>query len=235
MRTITKTKTTEATRADNADHADKLFKAGQRIAKGESPTLKESLRVQPAAEPKPFLPKTVERIAAAVADLLTYGGTPEDEERIILAAVSQEYRGKSFRRAFKDVEETVRDGQKYNLPILLKGLADFRIDRPSVHDDQPEATAVAERIRQNNRKQCAREFDGFLRDADPEEVTFLNAVLNFGNQNGKREHELRIATAFLDEIDYGSAEVFRVPFQHAEAVDAYISALMKQSAEEEAN
>ena len=124
------------------------------------------------------------------------------------------------------MEVKVRRDQNCDLPVMLKELAAFRIDRPDFDGGRPEATAIAEKIRQHNRKQCALEFDQFLRDADPEEITFLNAVLNFGNQNGKREHELRIATAFLDEIDYGSAEVFRVPYQHAEAVDAYISALL---------
>jgi hypothetical protein len=226
MPTTTKTKTTEATRAANTNDAEQLFKAGQRILAGENPTA-----VFPKSEPKPFLPRTVERIAAAVASLLTYGGSVEDQERIILATISQEVRGKSYRSAYGDMEAMVRRDQSRELPRMLKELADFRIDRPEFDDGRREATTIAEKIRQNSRNQCAGEFDGFLRDADPEEVTFLNAVLNSGNQNGKREHELRIATAFLDEIDYGSAGVFRVPFQHAEAVDAYISALMKKPEE----
>jgi hypothetical protein len=179
------------------------------------------------AKPKPFIPPTVERIAAAVADILTYGGTPEDEEHIILAAVSQEYRGKSFRRAFKDVDERVRDGQKYSLPLMLKGLADFRIDRPKFEDEEePAATAIVERIRQSSRELCAREFKDFLQDADAEEVRFLYAVLNWWSSKGKHNNELSIASAFLDEAE-SNAEIFRAPAKHAEAVDAYIDALMK--------
>ena len=52
MPTTTKTKTTEATRATNTKRADELFKKGQAIVKGESPTGKESLRVHPATSEK---------------------------------------------------------------------------------------------------------------------------------------------------------------------------------------
>ena len=85
-------KPSEATRAANTKRADELFKKGQRILAGEKPSA--------VSEPKPFLPRTVERIAVAIADILTYGGTPEDQEHIILAAISQEVREKSYRSAY---------------------------------------------------------------------------------------------------------------------------------------
>jgi hypothetical protein len=51
----------------------------------------------------------------------------------------------------------VRDGQKYNLPLMLKSLADFRVDRPRFEDEEElGATAVVERIRQSSRGFLAR-------------------------------------------------------------------------------
>jgi hypothetical protein len=71
--TRTKTKTKEATRAANGDHADKLFKKGQCIVAGEKPTTVFP-KEKPAAAP--LLCPTVERIAAAVSDLLTLAVNP---------------------------------------------------------------------------------------------------------------------------------------------------------------
>jgi hypothetical protein len=83
MPTITKTKTTEATRAANTKRAQELFTAGQRIAKGESPTRKESLLVQPAAALKPFFFGSQEVIADAVAEMITTGSTEENLTLVI--------------------------------------------------------------------------------------------------------------------------------------------------------
>jgi hypothetical protein len=62
-----------------------------------------------------------------------------------------------------------------------------------------------------------------LQDADAEEVRFLYAVLNWWSSRGKRDHELSIASAFLDEID-SNAEIFRAPAEHVEAASAYVDA-----------
>jgi hypothetical protein len=181
---------------------------------------------------KPFLPPTVERIAAAVANMLTYGGEPDDLERVILATISMETRTRSYSYADHRLAQAVADSQRRQLPMMLKALADFRTELPEVGGGSAaEATHVAELVRQNSRHQCAREFEDFLQDADPEEIRFLSNVLNCQSGNGSHGHELAIATAFFDEIDR-DIEIFRVPAKHSAAVDAYIAALLNKPAKE---
>jgi hypothetical protein len=115
---------------------------------------------------------------------------------------------------------------------MLKDLADFRRKIPKPGGDPVhETAAISELVRQNSRHQCAREFKEFLCDAHPEETRFLSNVLNCQSGNGSHRHELAIATAFFDEIDR-NIEIFRVPAKHAEAVDAYIAALLNKPATE---
>jgi hypothetical protein len=86
-------------------------------------------------------------------------------------------------------------------------------------------------IRQNSRRQCAKEFGTFLKNGSPEEIRLLYTVLNWHASKGSYHNELSIATAFQDQID-GSVEIFKLPSEYLAEVDAYIDALKKKPSDD---
>jgi hypothetical protein len=180
MPTTTKTKTTEATRATNTKRAQELFKKGQRIVKGESPTRKESLQVQPVAAAKADLTGIPAQIADFVGDMLVHGSSRDALDLIIYGCLEHQYRTFDFAQGLsrEELNDGTRDWVRNHTDDWRDALVAFRQARKRIPAaKQPEPATVSERIREAAKDNLREKVLDFVNSSSPEDTRLLTSVL----------------------------------------------------------
>jgi hypothetical protein len=180
---------------------------------------------------KPFFCGTQEKIADAVAEMITTGSTEDNLTMVIEAVIDHDWR-----RRF---DEGVREGESSRYAPtfpdrearrMLDDLAVARQKRTKLEvGERPEPADVVARIRETAREQCAWELQELLDSASPEEHRFLSDMLcSYRSAHAGVEGygHMGLASAFMEEIDRRQ-NYLRVPTCLIDDVETYMRALIK--------
>lgn len=181
---------------------------------------------KPAAKPTadaPPLAAIQEHLAHLVGDMILNAAHGADVDRLLRGAMGHYWRLQSADLAPNEAEQGVK-------AFIQKHLDDWRLSlvqswpAPQPDGSEAEPTNISELIRQNFRGELKDHFAYFLSNAPPEEIRFLNGVLNdwLSEAGSLNSPQLEIANSFEREIGRGVRWV-RVPRDLRDKVVEFIS------------
>lgn len=179
------------------------------------PTTKTKTTQIRKADAKPVessLTPIQEQLAHLAGDMILNPAHGADVDRLLRGAMGHYWRSRSADVTSNEAEQGVK-------AFIQNHLEDWRLSliqswpAPQPDGSKAEPTNISELIRQNFRGELTDHFTYFLGNATPEEIRFLNGVLNdwlSGAGHSLSAPQLEIANSFEREIGRGVRWV-RVP------------------------
>jgi hypothetical protein len=177
------------------------------------------------------LTRTHELIVDAVTTMLTHGGHPDDVDTF-LHAVMAHTRRRTFSQLVDDEAQMGTYVQKFIREQFNEWKTDLTVGwRKNKFPEQPQvtATSVTDRIRMNVRETVEGQFVGFMNEASPEEIRFLNEVFTDWDSRHlvaeSRSDEIYLGMAFEYQLSGTSRGYIRIPERMMKQVQKYVDAL----------
>ena len=214
-------------------------KAKKTPAPKAKPTTKP-VRQRSPHKPGPYLPSFHDMTCDAVSDLLTAGGHDQDVTDLIQLSIRHLER-RSFGTGWRQMEgdeltTRLQRALEHGVPKWKKSLEAVWKQREEKPEQAVAPKTITDRIRSNVRKNVEDALTTFLDSAGPEEMRFMNAVLEDRNQDNSiydpawPEQHIPIATWFeyhaLNPSFDNKPNYIRVPETLVEKVDKYVQALI---------